>query len=166
MQLSFSTFLIVSHIIPGPTVYISRFSRFTVFLDIFQVLPCDFLIFLGGQFSCHIPYPTVFVFHFPPISVFLAIFRILSCEFLIFSFSSFINIFHILHFLCFIFHVFQFFHHSPGPTLCFSHLHIFQCFSPYFRSFFSFLAIIQVLQCVFLICRFFSISLRITGPST
>ena len=34
---------------------------FTVFLAIYQVLPCDFLIFLTCHFSCHIPGPTVCV---------------------------------------------------------------------------------------------------------
>jgi len=53
-------------------VYISHFSRFTVFLTIFQILPWEILILLVGQFSRHIPGPTVCVSHFARFSVFLS----------------------------------------------------------------------------------------------
>ena len=48
------TFFSVSRHIPGPTVCISHFSRFSVFLAIFQVLQCAFLIF--HVFQCFLPY--------------------------------------------------------------------------------------------------------------
>ena len=79
--------------IPGPTVYISHFSRFLVLLAVFLFLPGIFLIVphfsrfswfspysrsYSGHFSFftffsvsrHIPGHTVFVFHFPHFSIF------------------------------------------------------------------------------------------------
>jgi hypothetical protein len=78
------TYSIVSHHISGPTVRVSHFARFLVFflsyflsyhvsfsfysfvtfLTIFQVLQCEFLIFLVGEFHRHITDPTVGVSHF------------------------------------------------------------------------------------------------------
>ena len=157
-------------------VCISHFSHISLFLAIFQVQQCVFLIL--HVFQCFSPYfmsyhgifsfssffqfsrlnlgPTVYISPLSRLSVFLAIFQVLPCEFLIF--------------------------------------HLFQCFSPYSRSkcvffsfstFFCFLPIIQVLQCVFLIihvfncflayygaysvsfsfCTFFSVSRHITSPT-
>jgi hypothetical protein len=70
--------------IPGPTVCVShfprfsafssyswsynvhfKFSRFSVFLAIFQVLQFVFFIFNDFQFSRHIPGLTVYISHFP-----------------------------------------------------------------------------------------------------
>ena len=76
---------------------------------------------------------------------FLAIFQVLQCEFFIFLLVSFIAFLQVLNWAFLIFHVFQ-------------------CFSPYYRSysvfvsfstFFSFHTKIQVLQCVFLIFKVF-----------
>ena len=69
---SFFTFFNVSSHILGLTVFVSHFARFSVFLAIFQVLPCVFLIFLHCQFYffCHIPGPLVFVSPFPRFSLF------------------------------------------------------------------------------------------------
>ena len=106
--LIFHVFTVSRHF-PGPTVYVSYFpplsvfspyprsysvcfsfctfsvfiSHFSVFLNIFQVLPCDFLIFLVCQFSRHIPGPTVFV-SFSMIVRFLTICQVIQCIFLIF----------------------------------------------------------------------------------
>uniref|UniRef100_A0A0V1KJV0 Uncharacterized protein n=1 Tax=Trichinella nativa TaxID=6335 RepID=A0A0V1KJV0_9BILA len=41
---------------PDPTVCISHFSCFSLFLAIFQILPCEFLIFIVCQFFRRIPY--------------------------------------------------------------------------------------------------------------
>ena len=46
---SFFMFFSVSSSILGRTVFVSHFARFSVFFAIFQVLPCEFLIF----FLCH-----------------------------------------------------------------------------------------------------------------
>jgi hypothetical protein len=52
-------------------VCISHFPGFSVFLAVFQVLQCTFLIFHFFQcFFCHIPGPKVCVSHFPCFSVF------------------------------------------------------------------------------------------------
>jgi hypothetical protein len=107
-----------------------------VFLTIFQVLPCEFLIFFVGQFSCHNPGPTLFISHFLRFSVFLAIFQLIHC-------------------LCLIFHVFQFSHHNPGPTV---YVSPFSCFS-------LFIAIILVQQCVCLIFLVFQFSCLILGDT-
>jgi len=47
---SFFMSLSVSSHIQGPTVCVSHFARFSVFLAIFQVLQCEFFFFLDGQF--------------------------------------------------------------------------------------------------------------------
>ena len=84
---SFSRFSHFSSHIPGPTLCVSYFARFKCFLPyfmsyhvsfsfslflsflaIFQVLLCEFLIFLFSQFSHHIPGPTVCIPHFPSFS--------------------------------------------------------------------------------------------------
>ena len=96
--------------------------------------------------------------------------------------------------LCFIFHLFQFSRNIPCPTVCISYFSRFQSISPYSRSqsvfvsfcmIFSFLDILQVLQCAFLIFHvfhsfspysrsdsvcfsfftFFSVSRHIPGPT-
>ena len=176
---------LVSWHIPNPRLCISHFPRFSVFLAIFQVLPCEFLIFLVCQFSRHIPGYTVCVSHFPRFfqfshhnpgpTVCMSQFIRFSGfspysrsyhDFLIFNvcqFSQHINnptscVSHFPRFsgfspysrsytVCLIFHVFQFSHHNPGPTVCISHISHFSLF----------LAIFQVLQCVFLYFASFSI---------
>ena len=117
----FSPFLTLSHNISGPTMSFSNFPRFSGFLDIFQFLQCEFLICIC-QFSCHMSCPTVYIYHFSRFSVFLAIFQDLPCEILIFN-------------------VCQFSHNIPGPTVCVTH----------FPGYLTFIAICQVLQCVFII---------------
>jgi hypothetical protein len=89
MYFSFSTFFNVSSHILGPTVCVSHFERFSLFLAIFQVLPSEFLIFLLCQFF------------------FFAIFPVLQCLCLIFHFFQFSR--HSPGLLCIfvIFHIFQ-----------------------------------------------------------
>ena len=123
----FSRFLIFSPY-TDPRVYISHFSRFSLFLVMFQVLPCEFLGFLVGHFSRHIQSPTVFVSHFP-------------------HFSGSRHI-HILEFVCLIFLVFQFSRHIPCPTVCISRF--------FFSFFTAFRAIYHFLQCLFRISMIFS----------
>ena len=121
-----------------------KFSRFSVFIAIFQVLQCVFLIVHDFQFSCHIPCPIVCNSHFFNFSMLLAIFHFLQC----FSFSmifSFLAIFHVLQCLFLFFHDF----------LCFS-----KCFTSYSESFsfstiFSFLTIFHILPCAFHIFQLF-----------
>ena len=80
--LIFHVFTVPRHF-PGPTVYVSyfpplsvfspyprsysvcfSFCTISVFLNIFQVLSCDFLIFLVSKFSPHIPGHAVYISHF------------------------------------------------------------------------------------------------------
>jgi len=140
-------FFSVSCHIPGPTVYISHFPRFSLF------------------FFSYIPGPIVYFSHFLMFFSFLAIFQVLAWAFLnfhvfqcfspysrsysvCFSFSIFFNFLAIIQVLQFSFFIF----------------HVFQCFSPYsisysvpfsFFRFLNFLAIFQVLQCAFLIFYIF-----------
>ena len=128
MNYSFFTFFTVSRHIPGPVLGVSHFARCSVFLGIFQVQSCEFLIFLVGQYSCHILVPmcTFIIFHvfqcFSPKSRFYSVY---------FSFFMFFTVSR----------------HIPGPTVCVSQ---FSCFS-------VFLALFHVLSCEFLIlivCQF------------
>ena len=132
----------------------SHFASFSVFLAIFQVLSCEFLIFLVGQFSRHIPGPTVCVFHFARFSVFLAIFQVLPCEFLIFPICqvSCQN----PGFYCVYFSFCKFFSvscHIRGPTVCVS----------LFARFSVFLTKVHVLTYVFLIFLICQFSPHISG---
>ena len=151
-----------SHHILGPTVCISHFPLFSVFLAIIQVKQCLCLIFHIFQFSlCYlgpkvffsffkfasvshrISHPTVCVSHFPWYSWYFS--RYIpgprECISHSLTFSLFLAIFQVKQCLCLIFHVFQFSHHIPVPTLWISH----------FPPFSVFLAIFQVEQCLFLI---------------
>ena len=134
---------------------VSHFPPFSVFLAIFQVLFCEFLI----SFVL-LPSSRSYSVHF---------FNLFQC-FSIYSMSYSVFL---------IFHVFRFSHHTAGPTVCISH---FPCFSvflaifqilPWFSHFprlsvfltysrsyiacfsfstcYRFLAILQVLQWAFLI---------------
>jgi hypothetical protein len=139
--LIFHVFLFFLHI-PGPSMCISHFSRFSVFLNIFHILQCAFLIF--HVFECFSPYSRSYsvCFSFCTFfSVFLAIFHVLPCEFLIFLVCPFSR-------------------HILGPTLCVSHFPHISVFSPQsssysvcfsFSTFSVFLTIFQVLSCEFLI---------------
>ena len=110
----------IFHPNPGPNLGIFPISHFSLFLTTIQIiqfvfvfytffifhvsrhislLPCEFLIFLICQFSCHILVTTLCNFHFSRYSVFLATFQDLQCLFLIF-------------------HLFLFSRHIPCPTVC------------------------------------------------
>ena len=105
---------------PGPTVCISHFPRFWVFLAIIHVIYCAFLIF--HLFQCFSPYSrsnsvcvsfrrvsvsplipchNMCISHFSYFWVFLDIFQVIKCVFLIL-------------------HAFPFSRHTPGTTLCIS----------------------------------------------
>ena len=109
--------------IPGQTVFVSKFVRFSgFFVAIFQVLHGAFLIF--HFFRCFLPYSTSYRL-FVSFSTFfsiLAIIQVLPCIFHIFSrFPLFLAIFLFLQCVFLIFHDYQFSPHTPGPTLCISH---------------------------------------------
>ena len=112
------------------------------FLAIFQVRKCTFLIF--HVFQCFLPYSRSYSVHFSFLTFFgvFAIFQCLQCAFLIF-------------------YVFQFSQHIPGPRVCIAHFSRFSVFLTICQVihdcvlFFSFLAIIQVLQWSFLIVHIF-----------
>jgi len=85
--------------------------------------------------------------------------------FILHIFQCFLPYFMSYHVIFLIFFVCQFSRHIPGPTVCDSHFPPFPIFSPQSRSysvcfsfstFFSFLAIFQVLLCTFLIFHVFS----------
>ena len=160
MNYSFFTFFTVSRHIPGPVLGVSHFARCSVFLGIFQVLPCEFLIFLlFSVFSpCCRSYSVCVSFY--TFFSFLAIIQVLQCIFHIFhvfhcfspysrfysecvSYSNFLSLLSLFQFLpCeFLIFVCQFSRHMPGPTVYIYH---FSCFS-------LFLAIFQVLPCEILI---------------
>ena len=172
-------------------MYIHVFSLFSLFLAIFQVLQCEFLIFLVCQFFRHITGPTVWVSHFSRFLRFLAIFQVLPCLFLIFLVCQFsqhipdttVHVFHFTRFSgfspyykswCVQFSFFLFLTLSQnisGPTLILI-FHVFQCFLTYSSSyhvsfsfsFVSILAICHVLQCTFIIFSFLSLSRHIPVP--
>jgi hypothetical protein len=162
--------------IPGQTVFVSHFSTFFCFLAIIQVLKRVFLIFhvfhsfspysryysvclsfsTFFQFSRHIIGQTVFWSHFLPFSIFLAIFPVLLWEFLMYFIFQFFAIFQVLQCTLLIFCLIQCFSPYLGQTVFVSHFPRFSVFLPYSRSntvcvsfstFFSFLAIFQVLEC-------------------
>jgi hypothetical protein len=134
MQLSFSTFFIISRHIPGSIVFVSHFPCFSVFLATIHVLQYAFFIIQGFQcfsqdsssysicasfstffwLSCHYPCPTVSVSHFPKFSVFLPYFRS-----------------HIEHFSFFTF--FNISYHIQGHTFWISPFPCSSFFSPYSR---------------------------------
>ena len=160
-----------------------------MFLSIYHVLQCEFLIFIVFHFSPNIPCSTVCVSHFPCFSVILSIYHVLLCAFLIFhvlqclwpntmfysvrfSFFMFICVSRyipcstvsISNFPCFsrflaIYHV---------PQCEFLIFNVFQCFLPcstvcvfHFSCFSAILSIYHVLQCEFLFSTFFKVSRHI-----
>ena len=130
VHFSLSQFLSFSLYIPGQTVFVSKFVRFSgFFVAIFQVLHGAFLIF--HFFRCFLPYSTSYRL-FVSFSTFfsiLAIIQVLPCIFHIFSrFPLFLAIFLFLQCVFLIFHDYQFSPHTPGPTVCISHFPRFQCF--------------------------------------
>ena len=164
MLFTFSMIFSVSCHIPGPTVSLSHFPRFTIFLAIFQVMPCAFLIFHVFQVSLHTPGSTVCISHFPSFSVFLPTFPVLQCvshfsrisnssanfrsynvHFSFSMFFRFLAIFHFLQCAFLIFHLLKVFCHIPRPTVCISH-------SPCYSVFLNFF---HVIQCFYLISMFF-----------
>jgi hypothetical protein len=77
----------VSHHIPGPTLCVSLFASFSMFLAIFHVLPCEFSFPRLSVFSPYSRSYSVFVSFYTFFS-FLAIIQVLWCTFLIFPFFS------------------------------------------------------------------------------
>ena len=154
------------------------FSTFFSFLTIIQVLECVFLIFhvfdcfwpysrsysvfpsfvphnrsnnvcisfsMFFQFSHHDPGSRVCISHFSRFWLFLTVFQVIQC-------------------LCLILQLITFSLNNTGPTLCVSPFYVSHSFSPHstsytvcfsFSTIFIFLAILQVLQCTFLIFSVF-----------
>ena len=134
MYFSFFKFFTVSCHSPVPTVCVSHFSYFSVFLTIFQLLTCEFLIYFVSFFRNN-PVPIVCVSHFPCFSVFSTCSRSYSVYF--FHFFTFFSVSrHISGPITWVsfFHVGHFLRHIPGPTVYNSHFSPFKCFLPYFRS--------------------------------
>ena len=135
VQFSFSTLFSVSRHIPGHTVFVSHFPRFSVFspyswsssvlfsfftfsvfLEIFHDLQYVFHIFHDFHFSHHIPGPTVCIFYFPCAFLSFYVFSVFCLipdsivsisHFL--RFSMFLAIFQILYRALLIFQVFSVF---------------------------------------------------------
>ena len=155
----FSSFLSVSRHIPDPTVCISHFPLFSVFLAILKFLKWLFLII--PIFPCFLPYsrPTVCVSQFPFFfSVFFPHCRSYSSISHFLSFWGFLAIFQVKKCL------WNISRNNPGPKECISHFsrfsvflaifHILQCVFLIFHIF-SYLAIFQVLECAFIIFHVF-----------
>ena len=141
VHFSFSNIFRVSLYTPCPTVCISYFSHFSVFLAIiFCPTVCVshfpwFLVFspYTGSYSVHFSFfiffrgfphislPNVCVSHFPWFSVFLPYARSFSVYFSFTMIFSFLSIFQVQHCSFLIFHVFQFFLDILCPTVCFAH---------------------------------------------
>jgi hypothetical protein len=129
VQFSFSMMFRFSRHIPGDTVFVSPFPRFSVFLTIFLVLQCAFLIFYVFQgFFRHIPSPLVCFSYFPSFLVFSPKSRSYSVHFSFFTLFS-VSI-HILVLQCafLISYDFQFSPHIPGPTVSIFHFPRFSVF--------------------------------------
>ena len=160
MCFSFFTFSNVSCHIPHPTVYISHyvfqcflpysrsyqvifsFSLLLSFLAIFQDLKLHFSFFKFFTVSRHYTGPTVCVSHFPRFAV---SHRNPSAHLSFFTFFSVSR-------------------HISCPNMWVSHFPHLSVFSPYsrccsvcfsFSTFFTFIAILQVLKCAFPIFHFF-----------
>ena len=156
--LPFSTFYSVFWHILGPRLWISHFPRFSVFIAIFQVLQCVFLIPPPlFSVSCHIPGPTMCFSHFSHLSFFLPHSASYSVCFSFFTFSVFLAIFQVLswEFLIFLFRFpglspysrsysmhfsfstcFSFTCHITCPIMCVFHFLRFSVFFfPYSRSY-------------------------------
>jgi len=168
-------FFTISRHIPSPTVCVSHFAHFSVFLAIFQVLWYEFITLLVCQFSCHFAGPTACISLFPrfPISrhipgprVCISHFALFFYSFLPFSrsyslciscstffFFSFLAIFQVLECVCLIFLICQFSRHIPGPTVFMYHFRRFSVFSPLSRSYSAY----------FSFFTFFTVSRHIPG---
>jgi hypothetical protein len=123
---SFSTILSVSQYISLPIFCVSHFPNFSifspysrsysvhfsfspysVFLPIFHILQCVFLIFHYFEFSCHDPGPTVCISHFLPFQCSSPYFTSYSACFSFFMIFCFLAIFQTLQCAFLIFHVFE-----------------------------------------------------------
>ena len=160
VHFSFFTLISVSRDIPGPRVSISHFSNISVFLAMFQVLQCVYLIF--HDFQCFSPHSRSYqlIFSISELVNFLDIFQVLHCAFLIFHGFHWFLQYSRSYSVCVSYfpRFFQFSRHNPGPTIWVCHFSCWSVLSPYSRSYsvhFSFLpfsvflAIFQVLQCVY-----------------
>ena len=105
-----------------------------------------FLIVHDFQFSCHTPGPTVRIFHFPHFSVFLAIFQVKQWFCLIFHFFSVFSPYFRSYRVHFSFSTF-----FSVPR----HISILTVYVFLFSMILSFLALLQVLKCAFLIFHVF-----------
>ena len=128
------------------------------------------------QFSFFSPYSRSYSVHFL-FSPFLSVSRQFSLNTVCVSFStffSFLAIFQVLECVLLNLHVFQCFSNFPGHTFFVSHFPRYSVFSPHSRSYsvcvsfcnlLRFLAIIQVLHCVFLLSKFLTVSRHIPSPT-
>ena len=130
--------------------------------------PC-FSVFSTYSSSCHVNISLFFSF-----SSFIALFQVLQCAFLIFHPFQFFSPYSRSYSLYLILHILQFFGIFQVLQCSFLIFQVFQCFSPYFMSnnlcfsfsmIFSFLAIVQVLQCAFPFSTFLSVSRHIPGQT-
>ena len=117
--------------------------------------------------SCHIAGQTMFVSHFPR---FFQFSRLNPCSRVCISHFSrfwlFLTIFQVIQCLCLILQLLTFSRNHTGPTLCISHFYVSHCFLPHSKSYsvcfsfstiFIFFAILQDLQCTFLIFLFLNV---------
>ena len=125
--------------IPGPTVCISHFPRFWLFLASFTSYSLCFTFSTFFSVSGHIPGPTLCISHFFSFSSFIAILQVLQSGFLVFhvfecsspysrSNSVCVSFFTFLSFLAIylqcafqIFTLFSVSRHISRPTVCVSH---------------------------------------------
>ena len=87
---------------------VSHFPRYSVFLDILQFSPCEFLIFVCQYFR-HMSCPTMYIYHFLVFQCFSPYSSSYHVRFSFSSFVSFIAIFQVRHCVCLLFMVFSLF---------------------------------------------------------
>jgi hypothetical protein len=111
LRFSFSTYFSVSSHIPGHTVFVSYFARFSVFSPYSKSYSVHFSfhVFQRLFFFWHISGFALSISHFPRFSVYLAMFQVIhSLCFIFLVFLNFLPIIQVLQCAYFIFHVFQY----------------------------------------------------------
>jgi hypothetical protein len=160
-------FHVIHHVLPYSRSYCVWFSFATIlnFHALLQVVQCAFLIYpvfpyfvphtrsnnvcvsfsTFFQCSCHNPGSIMCISHFSRFWLFLTVFQVIQC-------------------LCLILQLLMFSRNNTGPILCISRFFFSHSFLPHSRSYsvcfslftiFIFLAMLQDLECAFLIFRVF-----------
>ena len=140
--------------IPIHTVFVSYFTRFSVFFPQSSSYSVYFSYLKFFTVSYHVPCPAVCVSHFTRFQCFSPYCMSYYVSFSFSLFVIFFTIFQVLQCVCLILQVFPFPCHNPGPIVYISHV----------LRFSMFLAIFQVIQFLCLIFQFLQFSCHNQGP--